>query len=303
MSLHGLLAADLALDKKSKFAAWNAMFPTLASFEASTPLMWPAELQTLLTKPAKDLLRKQQAKFQRDWDMISTAFPDISQERYIYSWLLVNTRTFYYTTPRMERLPHHDRMALQPVADLLNHADTGCQVSFSPDSFTITADRMYRAGEEVHICYGGHSNDFLLTEYGFVLVENRWDEVCFDDVILPSLNKEQKADLHARAFLGKYMLDAETIGCYRTQVVLRLLCCTHRQWQRFVNAEDDGEASQSQVDVLLKQFLDRFAKTIQQTLESIEKLDVGQESQREILSRRWKQVETMVTQAIERLNI
>jgi hypothetical protein len=202
----------------------------------------------------------------------------------------------------MERLSHDDRLALLPAADLLNHADSGCETIFSPHRYTIATDCAYRAGEEVQFCYGRHSNGILLTEYGFVLAENRWDAVSLDDVILPSLKKEQKAELENRAFLGKYMLDAEMAVCYRTQAVLRLLCCTHKQWQRFVDAEIDGEASQWKADALLMQFLDRFVLMIQQTLEDIERLSVGLKSQRELLARRWEQTETMVTQTIERLD-
>jgi hypothetical protein len=301
MPLHGLLAADLALDRTTKFRAWTAVFPTWADIEARTPFLWSEELQSLLPKPAKDVLQKQQVKFQQEWDIVTKAFPDIRREEYLYSWFIVNTRTFYYVTSKMERFLHNDRLALLPVADLLNHADSGCQVSFSPQGFTITTDRVYCAGEEVSICYGAHSNDFLLAEYGFVMAKNRWDEVCLDDVILPNLNQTQKTELEDRGFLGKYMLDAETAGCHRTQVVLRLLCCRPKQWRSFVNAENDGEASQGKVDALLMQLLDKNLVAIRETLGKIEKLKVGQDTQGELLAQRWKQIEAIVQQTIARL--
>jgi len=301
--LHGLLAADLTLDKTNKFTSWNAVFPTTADFEASMPFMWPKELQNLLPKPAKDLLEKQRAKFQREWDTVAKAFPHMRREEYLHSWLVVNTRTFYYVTPKMERFLPEDRLAMLPVADLFNHADSGCQVSFAPESFTIKADRAYHTGEEVYVSYGGHSNDFLLAEFGFVLVKNQWDEVCLDDVILPNLDGMQKAELENRGYLGNYMLNAETAGCHRTQVVLRLLCCTPRQWCSFVHAEDDGEASQGMVDALLMQLLERYLETIEKTLGKIEKLDVGLGTQRELLTRRWKQIQTLIAQTIKRLRI
>lgn len=109
-------------------------------------------------------------------------------------------------------------MALQPVADLFNHTDLqgqpppsrssstestdaaqgnststspddkrGCHVSYDDGGFTITTSRPYETGEELHICYGQHGNDFLLVEYGFLLTSNRWDEVRLDEVILPLL--------------------------------------------------------------------------------------------------------------------
>ncbi|MCJ1421570.1 hypothetical protein MMC32_007934 [Xylographa parallela] len=301
ISLHALLAANLALDETTKFASWKSVLPTWADFEATTPFMWSEQLQSLLPKPAKDLLQKQQAKFQQEWDIVAKTYRDMPRQEYLYAWFIVNTRTFYYETPRMETFPHNDKLALLPVADLLNHADSGCQVSFTPESFTIVADRAYRASEEVYISYGGHSNDFLLAEYGFVLAQNRWDEVCLDDVIMPNLNMTQKAELEDIGFLGKYMLDAETAGCHRTQVVLRLLCCTSAEWHRFVDAEDDGESSQGEVDALLLQLLDSFLQTIEKTLEDIEKLNVGQVTQRELLSERWKQIQSMIAETVKRL--
>jgi hypothetical protein len=266
--------------------------------------MWPRDLQALLPKVAKELLQKQQTKFRRDWGMMSKAFPDITREVYLYNWLLVNTRSFYYAVKPTEPLPVGDRMTLQPVADLLNHADRGCMVSFSSDGFTVTADRKYQAGEEIYITYGGHSNDFLLTEYGFILLaQNRWDEVCLDEIILPSLSKQQKAELDDRGFLGNYMLDAETPGCHRTQVALRLLCCTPVQWRRFVDAADDREASQQKVNALLVRLLKSFVDRIQVRLEDIRQLNAGSRSQKELLRQRWEQIDKMVRQTILDLDI
>lgn len=262
--------------------------------------MWPPELQAVLPGPAKKLLKTQQTNFQRDWRTVEKAFPYVNQEQYLHAWLLVNTRSFYYTTPSLEKYPHNDRLALLPIADLFNHADVGCKTTYSPQCYTFTADRAYRAGEEVHACYGGHSNDFLLTEYGFVLTENRWDTVCIDDVILPSLNKEQKDALEKSKFLGDYMLDPETVGCFRTQVALRMLVCEHDEWRQFADTEVDNKLSQRKVDVLLTQSLNRFVNMIQQTLEDITNLKVGQRSQRDLLTLRWKQIEGMVIQTIER---
>jgi len=301
--LHGLLAADLLLKKTSKPTPWNAMFPSMTDFEATMPLMWPEELSILLPKPAKDLREKQRAKFRHEWNIVAKAFPEISQEEYLYFWLVLNTRTFYYVTPEMERFLPEDRLALLPVADLFNHADSGCEVLFSSKSFIIVTNRAYRAGEEVLVCYGQQSNDWLLAEFGFMLTKNRWDEVCLDEVILPNLDVVQKAELENRDYLGNYMLNVETGVCYRTQVVLRLLCCTPREWCAFVDGKDDGEASQRMVDSLLIQILERFQGNIRETLTTLEKVNVGLGTQRELLTRRWKQIESVVVQSIKRLKV
>jgi SET domain len=300
LPFHGLLAADLLLNKMPKFASWNAILPTRADFEA-VPFMWPRELQNLMPQPARDITKKLQAKFQHEWDIVEAAFPDMAREDYLYHWFIVNTRTFYYVTPEMESFLHDDRLALLPVADLFNHADTGCNVSFSPERFAVSADRAYHAGEKVHISYGAHSNDFLLAEYGFVMAKNRWDEVCLDEAILPILSPTQKAKLEAAEYLGEYMLDADTAGCHRTQAALRLLCCTSKQWRGFINGEDDGAASQRKVDGLLLQLLDGFLVDIGKTLGEIAGLSVGRDDQRRLLAQRWKQVERLVLDSMKLL--
>ncbi|USP78353.1 hypothetical protein yc1106_05627 [Curvularia clavata] len=247
-----------------------------------------------------DLMQKQKRKFQRDWEIVSSNFSNINRTHYLHSWMVVNTRSFYCTTSNMEGLPHDDRLAILPVADLFNHSDVGCELEFSSNEYTFTADRRYDAGEEVYICYGKHSNDFLLAEYGFVPTENRWDVVCLDDAILPYLNEEQKAALSDKGFLGKYMLSPETVGCSRTRVAMRLLCCTIEEWEQYLFFEAGEDFSYGEKDVLIE-ILDTFVKMIHQTLKDIGNLKAGEICQRELLVKRWSQIETIVTKAMQNL--
>ncbi|KAF7550380.1 hypothetical protein G7046_g8030 [Stylonectria norvegica] len=301
VTVHGILAAEVALDDSEDFAMWRTVLPTKEDFETSMPMMWPRELQLLLPKRAKDLLDNQLTTFRKECDTVLKAFPTLTRDEYLYSWLLVNTRTFYNRTPKAKAYSHDERLVCMPVADLFNHADQGCELQFSSEGYSIIADRPYDIGEEVYISYGPHSNDFLLTEYGFILETNRWDEILLDDIIIAKLNKTQKSDLASIEFLGRYTLDAQTLGCHRTQVALRLLCCTPLQWQRFLDAEDDGEASQRKVNKLLRVALEEFLEAIARTLHRVEGVDSGLESQRELLTRRWRQVEELVRHTIEAL--
>lgn len=81
------------------------------------------------------------------------------------------------------------------------------------------------------------------------------------------------------------------------------MCCTQGEWRSFVDAQDDGEYSQRTVDALIVQLLNEFLERIWKTLTSIEKLEVGQSAQRELLIRRWKQMETMIVLTIKTLQI
>ncbi|KAK5998033.1 SET domain-containing 4-like protein [Cladobotryum mycophilum] len=304
MSIHGLLAADLALDKSSELAPWKKVLPNLETFEAGTPFMWHKELQHLLPKVAGDLVNKQQQRFQREWGSISAAFPELSREQFLHAWFVINTRTFYYETPEMEKYPEDDRLALLPVADLFNHADTGCKVSFSEEGYEIYTDRAYEPGEEVYISYGSHSNDFLLAEYGFVLAANEWDRVCLDEVILPRLDDNQKAQLEERKVLAHFVLNDDQSVCDNTRMVLSLLCSTEAQWWTYLDAgHDDLSDRQREVDTLLTHLLEAFLDVTIKTLEKIGKLRVGGEVQRELARRRWEQIHAMVGKTIEHLQV
>lgn len=332
VTVHGLLAADLALNKTAndtKYSKWQAVVPTEEDIQLSMPLTWPPSLQSLLPAGASQLLDKQRAKFDKDWSTVSAAFPiegkskrgggvsKCTRDEYLHAWLLVNTRTFYFVTPKTEKLPKEDHMALQPVADLFNHTDQGgCHVAFDhADSFTFRTTRPYEKGDEVHISYGSHSNDFLLVEYGFVLARNHWDEVRLDEVILAALTKRQKDELEDVGFLGNYVLDNDTV-CHRTQVALRQMAVTGRygglpidEWRKFVSGLDDGEKSQARVDALAVDLLEKYEATIKATEKDLEKLGFQEqdgdedmnESRRETLLRRWGQIRDLVTATIDRL--
>ncbi|KAI0173651.1 SET domain-containing protein [Hypoxylon sp. FL1284] len=300
ITIHGLLATDLALDGSSKYAAWNAVCPTPEDFN-TIPLVWSRELQSFLPKAARALLLKQQAKFKRDWAMVSAAFPQqLDEARYRYAWLLVNTRTFYYVNAKLKRRIRDDHMCLQPVADLFNHGDEGCNVEFDHRGFSIKATQEYAEGDEVKICYGRHSGDLLLVEYGFVMEENRWDEVLLDDVLLPKLDVRQRDKLEEAGYLGNYVMDRETV-CYRTQVAVRLLCCGFREWKRFVDGIDDGERSQPKVDMSILGLLEDLKQHSEKTISDITMLAIEDRQQRDMLVRRWEHIETLSDTNIARL--
>ncbi|KAI0432028.1 SET domain-containing protein [Xylaria sp. FL1042] len=310
ISVHGILAADMTLDKSSKYEAWNAIMPSGADL-GTMPILWPGALQALLPPHGRALLAKQQGKFDRDYAAAARAFPELredegdwARELYMMFWLLVNSRTFYYVNAALRKRPgttKDDHMALQPVADLFNHGDEGgCHVAFGGDGFAFRATVAYRKGDEVKICYGRHGGDFLLVEYGFVMGENCWDEALLDDVVLERLDEGQRERLEEAGFLGGYVLDRETV-CHRTQVALRLLCCKVGEWMRFVDGNDDGEGSQRAVDTLLLELLREYATRIDSTIERVEHLEVGEEEQKDILMQRWKQIRRLLEMRIASL--
>ncbi|KAL6808963.1 hypothetical protein GGI42DRAFT_316859 [Trichoderma sp. SZMC 28013] len=299
-TIQGLLTAELALDKTPYFRPWKAVLPKMSGFEAGMPMLWPRELSDLLPLESRDNLRKREREFQSSWSAFRDAFPDVPIEEYTYAWMIVNTRTFYNETPETLKYPWEDRLALIPVADLFNHSDDGCKVYYSRHMYQIVADRAYKKGEELFISYSRHSNDYNLLEYGFIPDENPSDDVYIDDVVFPKLSKSHKEELKKRDLLGEYPLGSSTEEFRRTQGVLRLLCCTTKQFCEFLDGKEKGRVVQDRVDEYLVGLLEELlSDVVVKRLQQIEELKVGREDQRALLAKRWMQIEVLVRKKIE----
>ena len=193
-------------------------------------------------------------------------------------------------------------MALTPFADYFNHADVAAADALvGPHGYAITASQAIMKGAEVYISYGNHSNDFLLAEYGFVLENNKWDEVLLDDLLLPLFTEEQRRKLREMDFLGKYVLDGEGV-CYRTRIALRLFVLPVTQWQRLLSSGlVDNDQHQGAVDGILRNVFNSFLESVDAKLNSIKVLGWGLPSQRATLSTRWSQIRVLLNTAMKRI--
>ncbi|KAK8058212.1 SET domain-containing protein [Apiospora phragmitis] len=303
LPFHGVLAADLALDKSAGFASWKKLLPSSTDFAASMPFTWPDDLRALLPKAAGEIVQKQHAKFERQWGAVAQAFPSLTWDEYLYFWLLVNTRTFYLETPELEAFPWEDRLALLPVADLFNHADEGCHVAYSAaEGYTITVRRRYEPGEEVFASYGDHPNDLLLAEYGFAMPENKWDYVCLDEVILPRLTPTQIQDLESNGYAGPYMFTADSGLSRHLMAVLQMLASSGESPLALHDDTDKSPELGAAAKELLKVLLGEALEKAQGIRGKIRDLQVGESAQRDMLYHRWEQIERILLQAIGRLN-
>lgn len=295
---------------------WHDVLPKFSEFQESISICWPSSLQELLPPISKIILQKQKNKLQKDWCIASKAWPYLIYENFLYSWLLINTRTFYFVPPSKNwvgnnqsiratagrRLAIHrdDCMALNPFSDYFNHNPyPSAIVQITNGAFEVSTTRDVKANEELTISYGNHSNDFLLAEYGFVLDDNPWDEVLLDDYIFPLLNFSQKEQLEHAGFSGNYILDRNSV-CHRTQVALRILCLSLPRWEMFLKGFDDGEKDQPQIDQILFNILIQFRQDIQKILEEISSLDSDFSTQKALLAKRWIQIDKLLRSTLDR---
>jgi hypothetical protein len=198
--------------------------------------------------------------------------------------------------------------------DYFNHSDVGCDPQHDAKGYSVTADRDYKAGDEVFVMYGAHSNDFLLAEYGFILDKNKHDSIPLDHLLLPLLDSDQVSALKEDGFYGSYTLFAsgkDTV-CYRTQAVLRLLAIDSRRYSAFVFGGEDELRDQTRLNKYLAALLTKYSRMIVETLEEVSEVDLKNENEqansgiaaghRNTLIRRWKQIREIVNRAIQVLH-
>ncbi|KAF2709686.1 SET domain-containing protein [Pleomassaria siparia CBS 279.74] len=338
-TIHGRLAGFLALnyaDKNSGHRLWQDVWPSQEELKTILPIHWSGKVQHLLPHASKVLLSNQRTKLEKDWTDLRLSLPSITKDLFTYTWLIVNTRTFYWEYPDLPkahiRLPKKraqltadDCYAMCPFMDYFNHSDVGCDPKNDAKGYSVIADRDYKAGEEVCVSYGSHTNDLLLVEYGFTLATNKCQSLPLDHVILPLLSSAQVAILKEDGFYANYTLmssSSPTI-CHRTQAVLRLICLPSRRYSAFVSGTDEGAVEQPKIDKYLLGLMEGYAREVMETLDEVDGLvvddgqDQGKTTRRSImaegeegsitsehkavLASRWKQIRYVVNAAIQEL--
>ncbi|KAF2275023.1 SET domain-containing protein [Westerdykella ornata] len=220
-TVHGKLAAYLALrysGNDSEYRPWQDIWPSREEFEAILPILWGKRARELLPEDAKALVAKQRHKLDADFDTLRPSIPSISKDLFTYTWLIVNTRTFYWDYPDLPRasprlpkkrslLTPDDCYAMCPFMDYFNHSDRGCETKHDAKGYYVYADRDYKAGAEIYVTYGTHTSSFLLVEYGFILwPRNAHDSLPLDHLLLPLLSPSQSAVLKEDGFYANYTL-------------------------------------------------------------------------------------------------
>ena len=267
------------------------------------------------------MLDHQTFKYRQDFHMAISLIPSAenayrqspphAQDSFKYGWCIVNTRCLYYDhplSPNQSTQRGNDSylandaspisptraatsnhfMVLCPVIDLLNHtanSTSACKVTHNRYGFTVAAQAPAAAeDEEIFVCYGPHSNDFLFVEYGFVLPgeENTHDSISLDAVILPTINPEQRRRADAKGYLGEYTLFSPAanrgIGdvCWRTEVIARITILAAEQWEGLVDgllSEDELEPDvEDKANALIRTWVGTMHKQAERSVRALQRI-------------------------------
>ncbi|KAI1919193.1 hypothetical protein LOZ66_002709 [Ophidiomyces ophidiicola] len=255
----------------------------------------------------QNLFQNQSDRLQKALDIVKQVYPSMDQKEYTYYWLVANTRCFFYVGKAAE-MPEdrNDAMALCPFADYFNHSgdDDGCEAAFNESGYTFTTTKSYEEGEEIFICYGNHTSDLLLADYGFCPYQNKWDTLFLDDIVLQNLNREKKQYLKDNNYLGNYRV-ASSGPCFRTEVVASLMYLATEDWCTYVAGVMPPTFNQSKTDDIIADWISQYREESVMVTKKIEKRLVNKtyedDSRFQVLLFRWRQIASLCGAALRGL--
>ncbi|GMM33493.1 protein-lysine N-methyltransferase [Saccharomycopsis crataegensis] len=218
----------------------------LSDIENSNLLM-KNPLISLLPFSMQIHVKKQYYKFKNDYQTIislikkrctlsQTEIQDIiPMEKFLWSWLCINSRCLYMELPsKFDNKTIDDNFTLCPLVDFINHCDdshsNSSSIKIDKSSFSVFTsgeNPNYRTSneeiQELYFSYGAHSNAFLFAEYGFILSDsNKWETVDISENISEMLDDEKTKYLESIGYFNDYSINHESIS-FRTTVALSLI--------------------------------------------------------------------------------
>lgn len=222
---------------------WEPFFqvwPQRCELEA-IPALWKddikyVELSQLLSPSLQQNTIRIQHLLEADWLVVlhilhkvtdncdklkATQLPEqVLRNEFVLHYFIINSRCLYMDIPAKRQIGDKAScFTLVPYVDFLNHSAesrTSPLISMPTRDFKIISGEELKNEAEIYLSYGAHSNEFLLSEYGFVLEKNRWNYVDITSELTLLLENEQEF-LESRGFWGEYTIDPDGPS-YRTLV-------------------------------------------------------------------------------------
>lgn len=273
------LLVERAKGSKSFYAPFVDMLPDISDFELS-PLFWHLEneheLIKLLPPQTAALASKIITRFEADYEFTTTNFnftpEQILKKEYFWAWMSINSRCLYMN---LDDRVHTNNWTLCPFVDFINHSPSeSCTNRVDPlKGFQVVApsDLLFAVDDQIYFNYGPHLNDFLLVEYGFTSLMNKWNDLHLDAVILPLLSPQQIEYLEDKDYYKNYTIDSNGDLSFRTQVVLALMSLGNwhtssgtRKLHLFMQGYT--EFSQFDVEPVIKRVLEKLRQSLKDKL-------------------------------------
>lgn len=272
---------EIQRDSGSSWQPFLNLMPDMKDFE-QMPLTWKVlkakDYEFLLLQLPRSTQQKVESvynRFQKDYDAVESflrakirdespghrenqegnkVLDYIPIDIFLYSWICINSRCLYMDNPLSKN--KDDCMTMAPYVDFLNHcALHHCGIKASSLGFYVFAMRDFEPGEQLFLSYGPHSNEFLLCEYGFMLVQNHWNDLNVTEYITQLLLPSQKEFLQLNGYYGDYTISSLLDISFRTEVALAVLQEEHPQESRPLKALINGYYDGASYDKYSKQIL------------------------------------------------
>ena len=271
LSSFQLLSIYLTFEKQRGTSSfWKPFLDMLPSMDdfSLMPIHWSDEICKLAPDSTQKSNLKVRARFEGDYkvicDLIQTKTEiDVTtllpKQEVLLSWLCINSRCLYMDLPTSKNAA--DNFTMAPYVDFMNHScDDHCTLKIDGKGFQVLTTSSYNVDDQIFLSYGPHCNDFLLSEYGFIIPDNKWNDLDVSKYIIPLLKPEQVEFLQENDYYDNYTMTKDDIS-FRTQVALATLQekdpNNSRRLSALINGINDGEVFRTHSNILLTVILNK----------------------------------------------
>jgi len=215
---------------KGASSKWRIYWEACPNFETDCcgpSFLWTEEEQAWLDgSDAMEASRQMQVHLEDEFADLQASlfasrpddFPESSFNKKNYFWASAVVASRAYGDDG-----EGNNLAIAPLVDFINHQPGALQLTRFSNGIVAYASRGYEPGEQVWVNYGGKSNAELLTQYGFVDDNNKYDAVY--------IRMGEHLEVPDEAEEGKRRLLEEVLDGADPDCGIFKVSCNPREWQ------------------------------------------------------------------------
>lgn len=270
LSSFQLLSMYISIERKRNHSYWRPfinMLPSIDDFSLM-PINFDEDTLSLLPESTKAMHHKVLQRFDHDYqvivDLLRRKSVDVSsvvtRDEFLLSWLSINSRCLFMKLPTSSS--PLDNFTMAPYVDFINHSpDDHCNLKIDGKGFQVFTTSAYSRDEQLYFSYGPHSNEFLLTEYGFIIVDNKWDDINVSKEILFLLKPNHVEFLKQYDYFDNYTVNREGMS-FRTEVALAAFQESNPQESRrliaLINGTFEGSSYMTVSSRIISEILEKI---------------------------------------------